>query len=654
MIRWLYLMILSAAWVLPLPAQHFTFKDYSEAQGLANLNVRCLLQDQTGFLWVGTEGGVFRYDGTRFEGFTSKDGAPVNLINSIAQDGSGTVWVGTGKGLTYFDGQAFHAVQYEGQDMQLSVQSLAMLPDGRLLAASKGLLLSVERTRESSHGNAKHNIKGAVQEDWTVKPWPAKSTQEARALRQVSMFRVRKDGLILFVCGPDLCQSSPSSFRRYSAADGVPSDRYHHLFFDREGQSWALGIRHLLKLPRGANHFLDAAPPQAGGLVQTVDEDAQGRVLATSTGTVSRWADGKWETFTSSNGIPDLPITALFKDREGSLWLAPPGHGLKKWLGYGTAEGWTRSEGLPSNVISSILRDNSGRLWVGAYDGLAMQSADRRRFLPVPLPPSMKGDPIVALAETRDGFLWVSSFRGHLAAIKTQSRESARAADSAPRLVREVSLPAQAVFRLFDDSHDNLWIGTLEGLFVSEGTAMDRHFHRLSDPALGSEGVSDIAENSSGLLFARARNDVLVHTGSAWRHLNVNVPGYLLSFGYADLAIAPDGSIWTNGSDPGLLRLELQSATPGTANLKRAAILSGMPAHSGPVSSILRDQQNRMWVGHAGGVDLFDGSGWKSFTKDDGLIWNDSLNKALWADAGRRRMDRNFRRLGALAAHRSR
>jgi ligand-binding sensor domain-containing protein len=61
---WLCLISLSAAWVLPLRAQHFTFKDYSEVQGLGNLNVRCLLRDQTGFLWVGTEGGIFRYDGT--------------------------------------------------------------------------------------------------------------------------------------------------------------------------------------------------------------------------------------------------------------------------------------------------------------------------------------------------------------------------------------------------------------------------------------------------------------------------------------------------------------------------------------------------------------------------------------------------------------
>jgi ligand-binding sensor domain-containing protein len=308
---WLCLILVSIAWVLPVRAQHFTFKDYSEAQGLGNLNVRCLLQDRAGFLWVGTEGGIFRYDGTRFQGFAAKDGAPSNLVNSIAEDRSGTIWVGTSKGLTYFDGQVFHAVQYEGQPMKLSGLSLGMSPNGKLLAASKGVLLSVERGRA---GNAA----------WIVKPWPAKNTQEAKALTQVGMFTIRKDGLILFVCGSDICESSPYSFRRYSVADGVPSDRYFHLFFDHEGQSWVLGIRHLLKLPRGESRFLDARP-QSNGLIYTIGEDAQGRVLATSIGTVFRWAGEKWETFTSSNGIPNLPITALFKDREGSLWLGPGG-----------------------------------------------------------------------------------------------------------------------------------------------------------------------------------------------------------------------------------------------------------------------------------------------------------------------------------------
>jgi ligand-binding sensor domain-containing protein len=84
---------------MPVRAQHFTFKDYSEAEGLTNLNVRCMLQDRAGFLWVGTEGGLFRYDGARFHQFTYNDGLPGMVINALSEDRSGTLWAGSGPGL---------------------------------------------------------------------------------------------------------------------------------------------------------------------------------------------------------------------------------------------------------------------------------------------------------------------------------------------------------------------------------------------------------------------------------------------------------------------------------------------------------------------------------------------------------------------------
>jgi signal transduction histidine kinase/CheY-like chemotaxis protein/ligand-binding sensor domain-containing protein len=598
--RWLCLAFLSAAWVLPVRAQHFTFKDYSEAQGLTNLNIRCLLQDRAGFLWVGTEGGLFRYDGTRFHQFTASDGLAAVVVNALSEDGGGTLWIGSNTGLSYFDGATFHQVEYEGRSMSFDVlSSLGTMPDGKLLGASKGELLSIEKK----------------QNGLSIKPWPARSEEEAKALHEVSRFQIRKDGLILFACGTDICEISPVYFRRYGAAEGVPADHYDSLLYDSQGQSWVLGTHHLLRRPQGSSRFLNVELPKANGVLRKLGKDPQGRVLVLASGTVARFANEKPEIFTSRNGLPNFSIYVTFTDREGSLWLGTVGHGLHKWLGYGQWEGWTQAEGLTSDMVWSIMRDNSGRLWVGGLHGLSMQSADGRSFQRVPLPSSIKGEDINALAETKDGFLWIGANDGRLATINVKTHA-----------VRE--LPAVPfIFRLFVDSHDNVWIGTEHGLYVARKNANRRKIQRVSDAALGNESVPGIVQSASGLLFVRSEFKLLVYDGSTWR--SFDVPNYRFSGINSNLEMAADGSLWTQNANSGVVRLPLQSGL----KITRAETPPGLPAHLGLLNSIVRDQRNWMWLTHGSGVDVFDGRGWKSFNKEDGLIWNDCNSKAFWADA---------------------
>src|SRR5204863_6175428 len=87
--------------LLPLlsTAQRYTFKEYVD--GLANLNVNCILQDRQGFLWIGTENGLFRYDGSRFQEFGYAAGLANTFINALQEDISGRIWAGTNEGLFY-------------------------------------------------------------------------------------------------------------------------------------------------------------------------------------------------------------------------------------------------------------------------------------------------------------------------------------------------------------------------------------------------------------------------------------------------------------------------------------------------------------------------------------------------------------------------
>ena len=115
-------------------AQQYSFKDYVE--GLGNLSVNCLLQDKAGFLWIGTESGLYQYDGSRFWQLGMKEGLPSEFVRSLSLDRDGRLWVGTRDGLAYRSGpRSFSNVTYQGQNLRVpydtSLASLARWADLR-------------------------------------------------------------------------------------------------------------------------------------------------------------------------------------------------------------------------------------------------------------------------------------------------------------------------------------------------------------------------------------------------------------------------------------------------------------------------------------------------------------------------------------------
>src|SRR5580704_9526292 len=90
--------------------QRELFHEYGSSDGLANLNVKCLFQDRVGFLWVGTDNGLFRYDGSTFRGYGHADGLTNTEILSLAESPNGTLWVGTNSGVAQASGERFVSV----------------------------------------------------------------------------------------------------------------------------------------------------------------------------------------------------------------------------------------------------------------------------------------------------------------------------------------------------------------------------------------------------------------------------------------------------------------------------------------------------------------------------------------------------------------
>src|SRR5271156_4023760 len=124
--------------------QQYSFKDYVD--GLGNLSVNCLLQDRSGFLWIGTESGLYQYDGSRFWQFDQKEGLPSEFVRALSLDRDGRLWVGTRDGLAFSTGQrSFSTVTYQHQNLRIPYDStLASSPDGQIYAVTQFGVLVVK------------------------------------------------------------------------------------------------------------------------------------------------------------------------------------------------------------------------------------------------------------------------------------------------------------------------------------------------------------------------------------------------------------------------------------------------------------------------------------------------------------------------------
>src|ERR1700752_3017929 len=118
-------------------AQRYNFKFYGEEEGLQSLAVQVVLQDRAGFLWVGTQNGLFRYDGSRFAGFGKADGLADAHIESLHESIDGTLWVGTRFGLARRSKERFEKVPLGAAVGILGREGIASDSGGNLYIATE-------------------------------------------------------------------------------------------------------------------------------------------------------------------------------------------------------------------------------------------------------------------------------------------------------------------------------------------------------------------------------------------------------------------------------------------------------------------------------------------------------------------------------------
>ncbi len=586
----------------PCLSQRYTFQMYGQAEGLTNLVPMALLQDHEGFFWVGTQNGLFRYDGSRFESFDSAAGLPTSRICSLQEDARGTLLVATTGGVVRLAGNRFERVLFAGKPATtLSRTGMAADSAGVLyLATEQGLL-------------ARYDERSAAL--LTVGSDP----------RIHSVYR-DPAGKIWAGCGTQLCTVEQGRLVPVSAP--LPPANWSDLRTDRNGDLWLLSRDSVWVRRAQTGKFqplpplplAHAAPfaPLLGDPMLAVAPD--GAVIVSTPEGLGRWDQREWRIVDRRSGLASDDISSILADREGSVWVGMPGLGLARWLGYSEWQGWSTSEGLPHESIWAIHRDAAGAIWVGTRGGLAFSGKAMGPPETWSVRTELSGRMVISLAHSRDNSLWIATRNDGFFRMDGRTRRIAPVSLGA----RPLNAPKTLV-----DRDDFVWVTSPGAIYRSAapvGYGVPAFLPQAVPGLTPDEQFHTIVEDGRGRIWIPGSRGLLCFDHGQWTRLTT-AEG-LLADSLGPVAGAPDGSLWIGYRDAlGLSHLTRSGSQWKVQHITRKdGLISDQAIFLGAAAD------GSIWCGSDAGVQILGPGQWRHYGQLDGLIWDDCDSRAFFAD----------------------
>jgi len=425
--------------------------------GLPQNTVQALLQTRDGFVWLGTEMGLVRFDGVGFQLFdrNTTPALPDNDVRGLLESGDGALWIGTSDGLVRWkDGAATTFTTKDG------------LPGNRidsLESDGRGGIL-VNRSVEFQNGR------------WVccIKAQPVVLRSGGRA-----EFQAHLAGNVTAVANKNLIEvwRGNNQIARLAVGRDLPGSRIQALSADREGSLWIGTNSGLARWAAGKMQALPITDSLAKASILTLMEDREGNLWAgTEADGLHILRDQRFHTIGAREGLSSDLTTAVVEGAAGKLWVGTSGGGLNALPRGASAAGaatiYPVRNVLLSDVILSLAATPDGDLWVGTPDGLnrirggavfAFTSAD-----------GLPDDFIRSLLLDTDGSLWIGTRRGLTHWIEPGARLSGgakgtRATGTMETFTQANGLGSDLVGAMTRDSKGDLWVATFAGLSRLQG-----------------------------------------------------------------------------------------------------------------------------------------------------------------------------------------
>lgn len=361
-----------------LLSQRYAFIEYSTSQGLPQSQVNSIVQDRDGYLWIGTLGGVAKFDGKKFQSFGNNDGLLNNRITHL-DIVDNQLFVGHDKGVSFqCASDSFCSTTFPDESISKDVTDFFIYENKIYVSTNgSGLFLFDKKDKKLIH----------------VKDSPAR----IRSLENYGsyLYLATRNGIYRYKKDFELLEKIPGD--SYSSLTRKSDEL---IFTSYEGilMTFSLNSQTLKEVYR-----------DEGNPFRKVSLDDQGNYWLNSKNGVVLIKESEVIKFTEQTGLPINDINAVFEDREKNKWFGSGGKGLLKFTGEVFTH-FNEKNNLPSDLVISLLEDKNGKRWLSTYDkGICTMNTDESVTIETYVPSI-----VWSMAQLDDRLLFGSNFGLHI------------------------------------------------------------------------------------------------------------------------------------------------------------------------------------------------------------------------------------------------
>lgn len=611
------------------PVTKYTIDFWQDTEGLPNNFVKAIIQGRDGYLWLGTKGGLARFDGVRFTtyddrkgqlaegevwalledrdgsllvgtfggglsrlkdgGFATtgaKDGLGSDFVTALCQCADGSTWIGTDDaGVTRLkDG---HFTNYGTKDGLLNnrVRSLYCDADNGVWVGSAGGLTLL---KEGQFARYNLDLKG-----------------ESR----IAQIAADRDGTLWLATWADgLLHFEDGKVARYTTKDGLPSDQVLSVRFDESGTLWVGSAAGLCRRQAGAfscyysnTSTLARGTLQAVGIVGIVAlwNDTEGNLwLGMESEGLARVKDTAFVNYGAEDGLVHTQAWTVLEAEDGSIWVGAQSGGLTQFLPDGSVRIYGRAQGLADLTVRSFHEDPDGSLWIGTAKGLFHMVGGRA----TPIQDAgLASASVQAVTRDGSGALWVGTNDIGLVRLHEGKATVFGAADG---------ILGTNIRNIRPAPDGSIWFGTKNGGLHQWSDGKIRAF--TTQDGLVSNAVQGVYVAKDGAVWALTRRGMTrLHEGRTRTFtLENGLPANLIY----QLMEDDDGDLWL-ACGRGVFRIakpQLDALVKGTAERVEAVGYgpeTGLRSAAQSVSnqpSIFKGKDGRLWFASLKGISVID------------------------------------------------
>ncbi|MDX1625669.1 MAG: diguanylate cyclase [Wenzhouxiangellaceae bacterium] len=580
------------------PFRFWETRGWTIQEGLPQSHVSALEQGPQGYLWVGTQVGLARFDGVRYETFVkaTTPGLAGDYIHALFRDSEDRLWIGTHSGVSIFADGAFTDL---GEEFDGPVLGFAERVDGSVAAAAPGLpilrpdgrsthllpglqILSVTAVGDDLYAGSRGQLVRFV-DGAEIETWPMPASYSDQSIDSLAWH----GGRLWVMTDRATLTFTEGRFEIATGPDGEPLPGGSTLYVDRRGALWISSYGRILRL-LGDGDWAVIGESELGWFpwVLVLTEDHEGNFwLGSATEGLYRAWPGWYNQWSQDEGLGDEFVWSMTPARAGGLFV-----GMKTGVDHfsdGRFRSVVEAHDLPNPSAYTLLETQAGELLLGTEGGLAVRTPNGAELVEgIPA-----GVTVHSLREPEPGLVWVGTEQG-LFRLRNLQPEPIPAVEPLDRLSVRYTLA----------EGNGLWVATERGLYWLDANGA----RAVEEPAVARDGFFTVLADVGGGRYVAGtlKQGLLVRDGDrVWRHVP---PSRGLPSDTAFYLAVHQGWLWGT-SHEGLFRLRLddlfradeQTLTTGSMILSNGSRHPGAQNSrccngAGTAKGVLTD--NRLWL----------------------------------------------------------